>query len=279
MNQKMIFNYNKKQSSIISNNSNILNQTNNSNTNNTSIKNPFLNSSNYLDSFNPSVNYNNISSNSQNINYINRRYKNSQTITYNAKRKKPYVTIRNTVINFNMIDTGIFLSSLNKKDSKKANEITGIKNPVTTIPGNRMHNNRLYGLCSKYSNGNTNISINNNSIDQNFPSRTRNIKIGHNDLNYKRIIQNIERNNNTKSYIKIEDKSISNKYKGNPDKTHIKYNSMKSEDFYSLKGGKKIKKLNIDNNLLNSVDGSDKFSRVRPGHFNTTSNEVLQINK
>ena len=279
MNQKMIFNYNKKQSSIISNNSNILNQTNNSNTNNTSIKNPFLNSSNYLDSFNPSVNYNNISSNSQNINYINRRYKNSQTITYNAKRKKPYVTIRNTVINFNMIDTGIFLSSLNKKDSKKANEITGIKNPVTTIPGNRMHNNRLYGLCSKYSNGNTNISINNNSIDQNFPSRTRNIKIGHNDLNYKRIIQNIERNNNTKSYIKIEDKSINNKYKGNPDKTHIKYNSMKSEDFYSLKGGKKIKKLNIDNNLLNSVDGSDKFSRVRRGHFNTTSNEVLQINK
>ena len=54
---------------------------------------------------------------------------------------------------------------------------------------------------------------------------------------------------------------------------------MKSEDFYSLKGGKKIKKLNIDNNLLNSVDGSDKFSRVRRGHFNTTSNEVLQINK
>ena len=279
MNQKMIFNYNKKQSSIISNNSKILNQTNNSNTNNTSIKNPFLNSSNYLDSLNPSVNYNNISSNSQSINYINRRYKNSQTITYNAKRKKPYVTIRNTVINFNMIDTGLFLSSLNKKDSKKTNEITGTKNPVTTIPGSRMHNNRLYGLCSKYSNGNTNISINNNSIDQNYPSRTRNIKIGHNDLNYKRIIQNIERNNNTKSYIKIEDKSINNKYKGNTDKTHIKYNSMKSEDFYFLKGGKKVKNLNMDKNLLNTVDGNDKYSGVRQGHFNTTSNEVLHVNK
>ena len=280
MNQKMIFNYNKKQSSIISNNSHILNQTNNSNTNNTSIKNPFLNtSSNYLDSLNPSVNYNNISSNSQNINYINRRYKNSQTIAYNAKRKKPYVTIRNTVINFNMIDTGLFLSSLNKKHSKKANEIAGNKNPVTTIPGNRMHNNRLYGLCSKYSNGNTNISINNNSIDQNFPSRTRNIRIGHKDLNYKRIIQNIERNNNTKSYIKIEDKNINNKYRGNPDKTHIKYNSMKSEDFYFLKGGKKIKNLNIDNNLLNSADGRDKYSGAKQGHFNSTSNEVLHINK
>ena len=279
MNQKMIFNYNQKQNSIISNNSKILNQTNNSNTNNTSIKNPFLNSSNYLDSLNPSINYNNISSNSQNINYINRRYKNSQTITYNAKRKKPYVTIRNTVINFNMIDTGLFLSSLNKKDSKKTNEIIGAKNPVTTIPGSRMHNNRLYGLCSKYSNGNTNISINNNNIDQNYPSRTRNIKIGHNDLNYKRIIQNIERNNNIKSYIKIEDKSINNKYKENPDTTHIKYNSMKSEDFYFLKGGKKVKNLNMDKNLLNTVAGSDKFSGARQGHFNTTSNEVLHVNK
>ena len=271
LNQKMIFNYNKKQSSIISNNSKILNQTNNSNANNTSIKNPFLNTSNYLDSLNPSVNSNNISSNGQNINYINRRYKNSQTITYNSKRKKPYVTIRNTVINFNMIDTGIFLSSLNKKDSKRPSEIAGTKNPVSTISGNRMHNNRLYGLCSKYSNGNTNISINNKSIDQ-F-SRTRNIRVGHNDLNYKRIIQKIERNNNTKSYIKIEDKNSKNKYKGNYDKTHIKYNSMKSEDFYFLKGGKKIKNLNIDNNLLNSVDGSDKFNGVKQGHFNTSNNE------
>jgi hypothetical protein len=178
-----------------------------------------------------------------------------------------------------MIDTGLFLSSLNKKDSKKANDISRIKNPVTTIPPNRMHNNRLYGLCSKYSQGNTNISINNNSIDQNFPSRTRNIKIGHGELNYKRIIQNIERNNNTKSYIKIEDKNKNNNYRGNPDKTHMKYNSMKSEDFYSLKGEKKIKNLNINNNLLNSVNDRDRYNRVKQGHFNTASNEVLHINK
>ena len=284
MNQKMIFNYNKKQSSIISNNSKNLNQTNNSNTNNTSIKNPFLNTSNYLDSLNPSsINYNNISNNNQNLNYINRRYKNSQTITHNVKRKKPYVTIRNTVINFNMIDTGFFLSSLNKKDSKKVNEIAGTKNQATAISGSRMHNNRLYGLCSKYSSGNTNISINNNiisnnnSVDKNFPSRTRNIKVSNNDLNYKKIILNIERNHNTKSYIKIEDKNNNKKYMDNPDKTHIKYNSMKSEDFYFLKGGKKIKNLNIDNNLLNSGDGNDKFNGIKQGHFNTSSNEALHI--
>ena len=281
---KNILNHYKKINSMISNQK-ILNKTNNSNIS-SSLKNPFLNESNYIEPLNPQINYNyNINNNYPTINYLNRKFKNSQIISH---KKKPCVTIRNTVINVNMIDSGLLLASLNrKKASKKKNKNIGPNNSV-----NRIQNNRLYGLCSKYSNGNTNNSINNNnnnlmsgngsnfinfnnSIGDNFPLKTKTINVNSNtDLNYK--IYDYGDKNGIKEFRKLnnsKNRNINKKKISNiQNKIHTKYNSMKFSDFDCFKREKKeIKKLNINNLILNSINDNNFIH----GHFNTSSNEVL----
>ena len=193
-----------------------LNKTSNNLNINTSIKNPFINDSNNLEAINNTINYNFSpylnTNNTLCINNLNKKFKNSRIVTNSIKRNKPLVTIRNTLGNLNIIDTGLFFSSIDKK-----NEIKKRRTSLVSLHS-KIHSNRLSGLCSKYNNNSyyTNYSVVNDKINN---SNYKSINIKDVNLNSKKIF-----GYNIKNHKTIE----------NQGKRHMKIKSMKIE----------IKKLN-----------------------------------
>ena len=271
INVNKVINYRKKRKILKKNNQikkNILQQkknlnktANNSNINNL-IKNPFINESNFETSTSNIFN----SNNNQTKSNVNKKLKNYQIIPDNFnKKKKPYVTIRNTVINFNMIETGLFFPSMEKKLQVKKRNINKKINQTNSI--NRLYNNRLFGLCNKYSNdNNNNISINNNIVNENingslnyinnknikdnFQLKTINMNSPNNDLNFKKIFDYKDNNNNKSiKIINNNNQNINKKISLNKDKCHMKYNSMKLEDFFPKKQ-RELKHFKINNIIL-----------------------------
>jgi len=174
--------------------------------------------------FNPSINYNNLFIKKKNINYN----KNNQNKIKYQKRKKPFIYFRNTLNNLNRINTDLNLSSLNKKESKKIIKVNRAKNSASPFLGNRMNNNKFFGLCRKNSSRsisdsiNNNIISNNNSCEKNYSLEKMNIKENHNYLNYKKKLQSKEKNSLDKSLIK--NKNIYKEYMGNSIKIHKIFN-------------------------------------------------------
>jgi hypothetical protein len=252
-----IGNNHSKKSNPISNLPKHLNKTSTISNVNSSIKNPFLiNDSNNYENCNSIINNN--TNYTPGTHYLNKKYIHSKTndLTQNNNKKKPCVTIRNTVINFNMIDSGLILASLNKKkDIKKRNNTIEQNNSV-----NRINNNHLSGLCSKFNNSN-NISINNNLMsninhssinDFNIKAKTINTNSNNNlCVNNKKILGYAENiNKNYRKIIHINNKN----YINNQDKGHTKYNSMRLEDFYGLKKNKKnMKNFKINTSNLGNI--------------------------
>ena len=240
INPLKITNYRKNQKNIKKQNiPKILNKTSNSSNYNSFIKNPFIqNESNTFNTINQSTNNTNVATNSNNQtqNTIIKKSinnKNSQKVL-NNNRKKPCVTIRNTVINFNMIDSGLILSSLNrKKEGKKKISTIGQNNSL-----NRLHNNHLYGLCNKF-NSSLIPNINNSNIHGDISIKNKTINVNNNNnLNFnerkisiygEKYILNFKKTSN------LNKKQTMNNY----DKFHMKYNSMRLEDFKALKDKKK----------------------------------------
>ena len=243
-----------------------LNKSLNSSIFNSLIKNPFVQSeSTNFNTINQSSNNTNtnIQQGGNNINKKINNNKNSHKIIKNSK-KKPCVTIRNTVINFNMIDSGFILESLNrKKDIKKKSNIIGPNNSV-----NRIQNNHLYGLCNKFNSNNLIPNINNN-MQGGISIKTKTINVNnHNNLHFnsKKMLNCGEKYNMKKN------KKISNirttKFINNHDKIHMKFNSMRLEDFNGLKSKKKTLN-NININKIGNLHNS------KQKHFNTVSNEEI----
>ena len=224
---------------------------NNFNTLNSSTRNPFnSNNKKYIDVMNTSGNYNANSNNSNLIKKIvaNNR-KNSQINSNNIK--KPSFTIKNTVINVN-IDAGLILSTIQKNRKAKKNSKRGANNSISQI-----NNNHLYELNNNYLTQGTITSINHSNTNENIPTK-KSINIndnynifplyentGSND-NYKNINKNsdfqkiyIYDENNDESNIenknkkenKIKNNSINNKSLNIKNKKHMKYKSMKLEEF------------------------------------------------
>ena len=243
--------------------------------NNSSNKNPFNtnNHNNILELINTSSsNYNNTVSSNNNANKKINNRKSSQVIQGN--NKKPCVTIKNTVINLN-IDTGIILSSIDKKrKAKKINSKRGTNNSISQIN----NNNQIYNLDSKYNKylANDEIDHLNRSTNENYPLKTKSINLNENynliSLNEDIANNNIEIINKNSNFQKIyvygdkssykknlktnnikETKNDNNKQNTNNmnsnDKKHGKYKSMKLDDYYSMKGKKKESKdMFINNN-------------------------------
>ena len=240
INQIKITNYRKSQKNTKKQNiPKILNKTSNNSNFNSFIKNPFIqNESNTFNTINQSTNNTNVTINSTNQtqNTINKKpinNKNSQKVLNNNK-KKPCVTIRNTVINFNMIDSGLILSSLNrKKEGKKKINTIGQNNSL-----NRLHNNHLYGLCNKF-NSSLIPNINNSNIHGDISIKNKTINVNNNNnlhFNERKI------SNYGDKYI-INFKKTSNlnnkQTMSNYDKFHTKFNSMRLKDLNGLKDKKK----------------------------------------
>ena len=115
--------------------------------------------------------------------------------TLNSNKKKPFVSIRNTVINFNMIDSRLLLASLKrKKNGKKISN-----DMVSNVSANKLQNNHLFGLCNKF---NSNISLNNNNNQ--LISNINNNKID----NYTMKTKTINVNNLNKKIFKYGEKKM-----------------------------------------------------------------------
>ena len=187
-------------------------------------------------------------------------------------KRNQFVTIKNTVINFN-IDTRFILASIDKKrKAKKKNQKTNIYNSV-----NSLNNKKLYDLAVKYNNHfitNSAIgNINHSNTNENFPVKKKVINTNttsnslslNEDLNLNQKFDIIKKNNNyQKIYIydnnkskekkniklchikdeKNENKTINNKSVNYRNKGNNKFRSMKLDDFYGIKGGKNDSKNN-----------------------------------
>jgi len=269
-NQSIIRNKNiKKQNNFISNYSKKLNKTShNFNVHNTSKRNFNQNSKNRSKLTNVSPK-NNINRNG--YKKINNAYsKKSQVITSNLNKKNQFVTIKNTVINFN-IDTGFILASIDKKrKSKKNNPKNNIYNSVHSL-----NNKKLYDLAVKYNNHfitNSAIShINHSNTNDNFQVKKKVINTNNtfnslslnedSDLskkydiikksnNYQKIYiydnnKSQEKKNIKLNYIKDEknEKKKKNKKSVNySNKGHNQCRSMKLDDFFGIKERKKDSK-------------------------------------
>ena len=107
--------------------------------------------------------------------------------------------------NLNIIDTGLFFSSIDKK-----NEIKKRRTNLVSLHS-KIHSNRLSGLCSKYNNNSyyTNYSVVNDKINN---SNYKSINIKESNLNSKKIF-----GYNIKNHKAFEKQG----------KRHMKINSMK----------------------------------------------------
>ena len=210
-----------------------------------------------------------------------RKRKSGQMISNN--NKKPIVTIKNTVINVN-IDTGIILSSVDKKRKKrKLNSKRGNNNSISHI-----NKQNLMALDTKYNDYLTSATIakiSHSNTNENFPIKTKSINVNDN-LNLLSLNEEADSNNNfsinknsnfQKIYIYGEktaskrkhrainikeskndnDKKTHNNNSSNHGKRHMKYKSMKIDEFYEIKDKKKDPK----NIFFNTNEASFHFNK------------------
>ena len=178
------------------------------------------------------------------------------------KNKKELVTIRNTVINFNMVNSSLVISSLNKKRHSISNSFHFLNKKINSkknLNKNKPHINRTLNnanftsattLKSNKSNEKMNPSI------KNYSNNNKKNKIIINNIQKKEILnysENVAKTeNNEPSINKIQnklEKILMNKLKQNnsQERKHIKYNSLKSEEYNKSYAGKNkiIKKKTI----------------------------------
>ena len=222
-----------------------------------------------------------------NPNIVNNKNKIS---SYNniPRNKKELVTIRNTVINFNMVNSSLIISSLNKKRhsisnsfhflNKKIKTKKSIKNNILQTHIKRTLNNEKNSIKNYSNNTKKNKNIINNIQKKDI-------------LNYSENVAKTE--NNEGPIVKIKnklEKILLNKLKQNvsQDKKHGKYSSVKLEEYNrNLIRNKKI----IKNSTKNfTKHNSNKFTTntiflinksISPGHKNgkISSNSEININK
>ena len=189
-----------------------------------------------------------------------KRY-NEKYNSHNLK-KKPLVSIRNTVINFNMIDSRLILDSLRRKKSgKKLMKSTFTQNNSDI----KYQNNHLFRLCKKFNN--------------NIFSNNRDNRLQTNDEYIMTKTKTINQNKMYQSKIMRYGDKITNKYSNkksinNYDKKHIKFNSMRRlVEQSALNSKKKLKKLNMKS-FGNTINDHNKTMSINfdLSHYKTLNN-------
>ena len=218
-----------------------------------------------------------------------------------ATKKNPIFTIRNTVINFNMIDTGLILPQYNKKtlDRKKVNLI-GQFNTQKQIHPNDKNLRILSGLYTQKTLNNSIKKIpnlNNSTFKPIFNKRaiTSNHCINHsltihnNSNNNKNLLYSANRRLKTqilapvnrinaissfnKLVTKMKNKQLYNKRHSNSvEKNHNLFKTFKLNELY-LKNLRERKTLDINSGLSNSINNTTINSKFKT--INTNKNLTL----
>ena len=117
--------------------------------------------------------------------------------------------IRNTFINFNLINSQMYLSLLDKKNDNK--QIHRKNNRTNSFYS--LYNNRLNGLCKKFNNENSINYINNNLISENISKNKTKKENNKKNLNCK-IISDYKENKKINIFNKLnkQNKIHINKY-------------------------------------------------------------------
>ena len=237
-----------------------------------------------------------------NPNITNNRNKIS---SYNniPRNKKESVTIRNTVINFNMVNSSLIISSLNKKRHSTSNSFHFLNKKINSkksINNNHnMHINRTLNntnftsgaLKNNKSNEKINSSIKNSSTNTK-KNKNKNIITNFQKkeiLNYSENVVRTE--NNEVPIMKIKnklEKIFLNKLKQNnsQDKKYIKYNSVKSDNCNrnNMKKNKIFNSKNFNKNISNKNTTNSIFL-INPSlsptfkNIKTISNSEINSNK
>ena len=222
------------------------------------INNPFL-SNNHIKANKLLIHENNCS-----LNQLEENARKRYNEKYNSQnlKKKSLVSIRNTVINFNMIDSRLILDSLRrKKNGKKLMKSTFTQNNSDI----KYENNHLFRLCKNF---NTNIISNNrdNRLQRNNENIISKTKTINTNKMYQRKIM--------KYGDKIINKYNNKKSSNNNDKKHIKFNSMRRLVEQSvLNSKKKLKNLNMKN-IGNTINDHNKTTsmNIDLSHYKTINN-------
>ena len=267
---------------------------------------------NYLQSIRREPNYNITKNNNLNKNINNndilkngiinkdRRYfipRNNDTLS--TSKKNPFVTIRNTVINFNMIDTGLILPSFNKKsqDKRKYNMIGPYNTQNQINPTKKYSRETINNYNSKNYNNSINrfssINNNNNSFKPLFKNKTINsnhtnnhsLSINRNNTLINREILysgngrlKTQTQENKISAIssfnklvnKMKNKQLLSKISNSVEKNHMKFKSMKLNDLL-YRNKQKSEKKNLElTGISNTINNSSKFKSI-----NATPNYTL----
>ena len=220
----------------------------------------------------------------------------------NQSKKNQGLTIKNTVINFNMIDTGIILPSEKKKPNTKnsnnkyynTNKPTNIK-PDKKLSKDNLISNNLNTLNTiesinplnsdnKYNNTINRFSnINNNTHLKPFSNRlnTDNNKIS----SINSFHQFVNKMKNNQKFNKIQFNNLNNKINSGVntvnEKNHNKFRSMKLRDYFKTNmPEKKTLEMtginNINNNLINnSVNHENNSVMNRLTNLNDDKNLTL----
>ena len=202
------------------------------------------------------------------------------------KNKKELVTIRNTVINFNMVNSSLIISSLNKKRHSISNSFHFLNKKINAKKklnnnNNQNHINRTLnnanitsgGINKNKSNEKLNSIKNYSTNTKKKQNKNKNIinTIPKKDLlNYSENVAKTE--NNEGPIIKIKnklEKILLNKLKQNisQDKKHIKYNSVKLDEY----NRNNIRKNKIINNKTKNFNKHNSNK--------CTTNSIFLINK
>ena len=148
-----------------------------------------------------------------------------------------------------MIDSGLILDPLKRKKTEKR-----------LLNVNKLQNNHLFGLCNKFNN---HFSLNNNNLILNndyYLKKTNTI----NAQNNNKIFRYRDKNNGKKL--------IGAKHMNNNDKSHVKFNSMRLDDYYGLNKRKNIKKINVNKIDNSRYNDTNKIMNINMNHFNTINN-------
>ena len=179
---------------------------------------------------------------------ISKEKKNPLILAQNNK-KNQQVTIRNTVINFNMIDTEIILPSVKKIKSGKKFNSTYNTNTVMGMGPNKKNSRELTNELRNFNTLN-NIDTFNNLNSINTENKYNNT---------------INRFSNLNSYMAKENKFSNNIHE---------YNNMNHNMNHS---NKKINSISSFNKLVNNMKIKQKYNKLKFNNYNISSSNANNI--
>ena len=220
----------------------------------------------------------------------------------NLSKKNQQVTIRNTVINFNMIDTGIILPSVkNVKNSKKINSTynTNPNNSISLKPKKKYSKDittlNAMNTLNNFGNYQSINTLNQENKYNNTINKFSNINTETNKMNslssFNRLVNKMK-NKQKLNKIKFKNLNINNIKNTNTntnntnlDKIHNKFKSMKLNDYFKTGSEKKnLETSGINNHTLvnssnNTIISMNNGIRNITDDKNFTLNSFMNKNK